>query len=258
MVIQAAGVAPYAPSKAIVDVIQRYRDRDIPQPLTVESLHRISVSESLAPRVLQALKLLELVNDEGRVTPRFKELKKVATSDFKPAVVDILRSAYAEVFAIVDPANAAYEQVRDAFRTFKPAGQRDRMVSLFLGLLEFAEYSETLPQARLSRATQASHTGIPSPPKATRASNSSDVHKQSLSAEQTPRAQNATCTTVLLGTAGSVTLVLDVNLLELRGEDRNFVLDLVDRIQDYQGRSQLCSESRAGHLPDSTAGGTPS
>lgn len=61
---------------------------------------------------------------------------------------------YADVFEVVEPANATLEQIQDAFRSFTPQGQRDRMVSLFLSLLEYAEYSDSLPSVRASGGTR--------------------------------------------------------------------------------------------------------
>ncbi len=40
--------------------------------------------------------------------------------------------------------------------------------------------------------------------------------------------------TIQLGNGGSLTLSLDVNILELKGKDRIFVFDLIDKIEDYE------------------------
>jgi hypothetical protein len=45
-----------------------------------------------------------------------------------------LKGAYAEVFAFVDPAKDDDIKIRDAFRSYNPAGQQERMVTLFQGL----------------------------------------------------------------------------------------------------------------------------
>jgi hypothetical protein len=45
---------------------------------------------------------------------------------------------YGEILEIADPASATYEQVEDAFRGHTPAGQRTRMVTLFIGLCDYA------------------------------------------------------------------------------------------------------------------------
>src|SRR5205807_6202975 len=67
----------------------------------------------------------------------FRELKE-AGADYKPRLEQIVRTAYASVFEIVDPATDTDEQVEHAFRKFLPDAQRDKMVTLFLGLCEEA------------------------------------------------------------------------------------------------------------------------
>ena len=56
MVMVANGPAAYGPAKTIISLIERFRGPGLPFPLSVESLPRVSVSESLAPRTLQSLK----------------------------------------------------------------------------------------------------------------------------------------------------------------------------------------------------------
>jgi hypothetical protein len=49
-----------------------------------------------------------------------------------------LNASYADALTFIDPATATETEVRDAFRGYKPHGQQDRMVTLFLGLFEAA------------------------------------------------------------------------------------------------------------------------
>lgn len=163
MVMMANGPGAYGPAKAVISVIERFRGAGLPAVLTVESLPRVSVSESLAPRTLQSLKLLDMIDERGKPTQQFEDLRRAPTAEFKPELIDLLKSAYAPVFEVVEPANATYEQVQDAFRSFTPQGQRDRMVSLFLSLLEYAEYSDSLPSVRSSSSAR-SAVGSPTPP----------------------------------------------------------------------------------------------
>lgn len=145
MAISLDGTAPYAPTSAIVEVINRHRNGILQSPVTLQTLERLGVSESIRPRTLQALKLLDLTDEDGNLTPEFQGLRKVPTPEFLPSLATMLRATYAEVFAIVDPSNATFQQVHDAFRGFSPAGQIDRMVWLFLGLLEFTQQWPNLP-----------------------------------------------------------------------------------------------------------------
>jgi len=163
MVMVANGPAAYGPAKTIISLIERFRGPGLPFPLSVESLPRVSVSESLAPRTLQSLKLLGLVDEHGKSTPQFEDLRRAPTAEYKSELIDLLKSAYEPVFEVVEPANATYDQVQDAFRSFNPQGQRDRMVSLFLSLLEYAEYSDSLPSVRSSGSARSAGTNPTQP-----------------------------------------------------------------------------------------------
>jgi hypothetical protein len=139
MPLEAGGNAPYAPAPAVLDVIKRYRDRGLTIPFTTDILIRAGVTDSLAPRTLQALRLLELVNDDGQPTEALDALAKAPTeSEYQERFASLIRGVYAEVFAFVDPAEEGQERIRGAFRGFTPRGQQERMVRLFLGLAAHA------------------------------------------------------------------------------------------------------------------------
>ncbi len=41
--------APYAPAKAVLGVVERFRDRGLPEPLTTGALEQVGVPASMAP-----------------------------------------------------------------------------------------------------------------------------------------------------------------------------------------------------------------
>lgn len=138
MPIQPNSTAPYAPAATVLSVIDRARDRGLPTPVTKEVLMRAGVSDSLVPRTLQALQLLELINDDGTWTQNLETLRRAPEAEVGTRLAEIIRSVYADVFQYVDPAKDSNTQVRDAFRSYSPHGQQDRMVTLFLGLCQRA------------------------------------------------------------------------------------------------------------------------
>ncbi len=251
--LQIDGPAPYGPATTVVAVIEQYRQRGLPQPLTLDGLGRVGVSESLRPRVLATLKQLGLIDTDGMVTDDFEALRRAATPEFKPLLVDFIRSVYGEVFTVVDPAGATYQQVHDAFRQFTPVGQIDRMVALFLGLLEYAEYSDDLPSARPagSGAGSGGSRGGGSAP----AKKAAPTKKAAPGKPPTQRpdpaepGRSAYSTTVTLG-AGTVTLGVDVNPLLLVGEDREFFFGLVDKIEARRSQTPAGNPAGSGHAAD--------
>jgi Family of unknown function (DUF5343) len=130
--------APYAPAKAVLAVIERFRDRGLPDPLTTSSLEQIGIQASNAPRTLQALRFLGLVDEGGNRLPAFEGLRTAKTTEYPDQLAEILRAAYLPIFTITDPAEDTDVQISDAFRGFQPSSQREKMVSLFMALCRAA------------------------------------------------------------------------------------------------------------------------
>ncbi|MBW3537070.1 MAG: DUF5343 domain-containing protein [Actinobacteria bacterium] len=138
MAILTGGTAPYAPPSAVIEVIERYRERGIQTPITTEVLERIGVPESLSNRTMQALRLLDFVGGDGAPTEELVRLGRAPADEYKSGLQNLLVNVYAEVYSFADPATDGIDRIRDAFRAYNPRGQQERMVTLFLGLCEWA------------------------------------------------------------------------------------------------------------------------
>lgn len=138
MPVTQAQSGPYAPAPAIMGVVERYRDRGLPTPVTAEVLARAGVSESLVPRTLYALQVLDLIDEAGKPTPVLEKIKLAPQGEYQGRLGEWLNGAYAELLQFVDPATADETAIRDAFRGYRPHGQADRMVTLFIGLFRAA------------------------------------------------------------------------------------------------------------------------
>jgi hypothetical protein len=102
-----------------------------------EVLARAGVSRSLVPRTLQSLVTLELIDENQMPTETLQNLRRVAEPEFQNALAAWISTVYADVLSFVDPTDNE-TAIRDAFRSYNPAGQHQRMVSLFLGLCRAA------------------------------------------------------------------------------------------------------------------------
>lgn len=163
MAVTTANPAPYAPASAIIGLVEKYRNKGLPKPFTADVLVRAGVSESLVPRTQQALVALELMNESGEPSETLEGLRLAAEAEFKPRLAEWVKSVYAEVFSYIN-ANDDERAVRDAFRFYKPIGQQDRMVSLFLNLCREAnlrndDQSVSTPRRSARKATES--TGGP-------------------------------------------------------------------------------------------------
>jgi hypothetical protein len=143
--ITSGGTAPYAPTKAVLDVIHAWRDRPVPTPITAEVVEKIGVPASIVPRTMQAFRLLDLLDKAGNPTPAMQDLRKAGGDEYRARLAEIIRGAYAEVLIYRDPAVDSADKIEDAFRSFEPVGMRDRMVRLFLGLCKEAGIIENAP-----------------------------------------------------------------------------------------------------------------
>jgi hypothetical protein len=138
MPIRTGAAAPYAPPATVLQVIAALRDRGLTTPITSEVLLRAGISDSLVPRTLRTLTGLELIDEEGRLTPAMDALRRAPSADFQTRLAEHVRAVYEEVFQFTDPAKDDSKRIADAFRVYEPIGQRGRMVTLFLGLCEAA------------------------------------------------------------------------------------------------------------------------
>src|SRR6266496_2490907 len=103
MAIVHEGPAPYAPVAHVLRAIEHYREKG-PQAFSKELLERLGYPAAYATRTMRALKLLDLIDDDGTPTDSFKELKRATAEEYAPRLEQIVRTAYAEVFEVVDPA----------------------------------------------------------------------------------------------------------------------------------------------------------
>lgn len=150
MAIHHDGPAPYGPPASVIEVLEAYRNRGLPTPITTEVLARVGVSDALSNRVFNSLRLLDLTDEEGHPTDILAALKLARGEDeYKERLGEWLRGAYADVLQFADPAVDTVEKVTEAFRGLTPDGQRSRMVTLMLGLFRYAGLIEgDVPRAK--------------------------------------------------------------------------------------------------------------
>jgi hypothetical protein len=157
--------APYTPASTVVNLLKRFRDKGLAIPVTPEVLLRAGVPESLLQRTMQALQLLELITEDGQATEVLKKIRSVSEKDYKATLAAWIKQVYADVFSFVDPATEDETAVRDAFRTYLPHAQQERMVKLFLalcaeaGLAPETKKAESKPRARTASASTPTSRG---------------------------------------------------------------------------------------------------
>src|SRR5262245_32378107 len=100
MPVTADRPAPYAPGSAVLDVIDRHRNRGLPSPINSEVLGRAGIAQTLIPRVLQSLVTLDLIDAEtGAPTPTFEAIRRAPETEYRARLAEWLKGAYADVFS---------------------------------------------------------------------------------------------------------------------------------------------------------------
>jgi hypothetical protein len=130
--------APYAPPENLERVFARVRSNGWPARLNQDYLLAVGLSEGNIPRVIAGLKFIGVIADDQTVTDLGTSIHLASEEEWPLVLQSALRTAYADVFRVVNPEDATRRAVRDAFRPMKPSGQQDRMVTMFLGLCVLA------------------------------------------------------------------------------------------------------------------------
>ena len=138
MPVTADKPAPYAPAPSVLSILERNRNKGLPSIVDLDFLARAGVPVSLAPRTIQSLQALDLIGEDGKPTEVMEGLRLAPEAEYRDRMADWLRNAYSDALSIVEPESATEVQLRDAFRTYRPAGQVSRMITLFQGLFAAA------------------------------------------------------------------------------------------------------------------------
>ncbi|MGN7190933.1 DUF5343 domain-containing protein [Curtobacterium sp. SAFR-003] len=242
--IEPGGVAPYAPWSAIMRVLTAKRRNPTLTRFGPQELSDLGIRESLVARTLQALKLLELVDEQDVATEAFEGLATPSRADFSSKLGALLRRVYAPIFAQVDPTRASQEEVTEAFMHFGPPSQRDRMVTLFTYLLREARMTPSGGPPGLTIEASAQVEGAGEKQARIRSKELEEAMEAEASRRRprpswasmvsTPSPGSPSRHRLQLASGGSIDIGLNVDLFSLSKEDRDFVMDLVDRVTNYK------------------------
>jgi hypothetical protein len=179
-------------------------------------------------QILMALRFLGLVDDEDRPTEMLHLL--VDNKESRAAgLFTLLQSSYAELLKH-DLTKMSPKMVEDAMEQYNVTGETKRKaVTFFLKAAKFAE----IPMHPLL-SSQVRNTG----PRKRRAKRPGYVAEMNGAADPSfsprPLTANGSEKSVRLSNGGKLTVSISADPFTLPAEDRKFVFELIDKLQEYE------------------------
>jgi hypothetical protein len=223
----------YVPFSRFVNLLDRLESAGIP-PRIERSQWGASMSGALGGQLFSSLRFLELIDGAGQPLPALAEL--VPKEKRRSALANLLRRRYGGIFDAADPGHAKRGHLDQAFTAAFTVGgdTRRKAVTFFLKASDYAGVQLSkdvdLRASPRRRSGRGPRNGI-----AQRLPGANYSHSDSdgWSEHGTDAAQNGQyARTLVLGTHGSITLAIRVNLLTLNDEYRTKLLRLIDAFRD--------------------------
>jgi hypothetical protein len=125
---------PYAAASNVVGALQRARTRNLPDKIDDDFLRIVGIPDIVFGRVIEALRFLGMTEENGEPSDTFKAIGAATDEEYRSILEGVVREAYREDFARIDPGQDPQARIVDAFKPYQPRSQTNRMVMLFLGL----------------------------------------------------------------------------------------------------------------------------
>lgn len=224
---------PYTSFVSFTNLLDWLKDVGVPAQLD-RSFWGAKYSGSAGSQLMIALRHLNLLEEETPL-PRLEEIANAEEDDRKTMLAGILKETYPDVFSI-DLQRATPRMLEDAFGEIGGGSPtRRKAISFFINACKFADIPLSSSVSKKARNRSAG-TGV----KPRREANSkqsrgnSEEVLESDKQKASSQTLNQSLRTLQLNSGGSLTLSLDVNLFDLNKPDRDFVMELVERVQEYE------------------------
>lgn len=226
--------APYVAFATFDNFISERAERPEMLPPRIDPTVMTGMSGGTQSQLKIALRFFGLVDeDAGDATdPSLGELVKLDNDGRRERYGVLLQERYPEALEL-SAATGTAGQLSELFtRLYGHTGStRDKAIRFFLQMAEHAGVAVS-PYFAVPRATPTAKKR-----KAAAVAAQAQPPAPVSPAPVTPASRNSR--TVALGSGGAVTLSYDVDLFDLSDGDRDFVLDLVDKLRKYEAARQL-------------------
>jgi hypothetical protein len=240
----AAPVPPYSSFTTVRHLIERMEQHGVPG--RIDNTYLVGMAGGTQSQVKHALRSLDLINDDGTVTPRLIDLVK-HPEDRARLLGQLLRERYPRLTDLGQSATRG--QLDESLKSYGLNGATARKAASFF--IAAATYAQ-LPLSPYFPAARSGSGG----PGATRTRRNPGKRKQPApAAGDTTDAQDSPgtdySTRVKVGNAGTVMLTVNINPIKLSEPDRDFFFELVDRMKAYAS-AQTPPAGNGGAADDST------
>jgi hypothetical protein len=217
----AVGIPPYVAYRSFENFLAELKARGLPSRIDRSILsHKSGTVQS---QLLLAFRYLDLLSDSGRPTEKLRALVASEGATRKDLLREIVKSAYGIVFlSDIDLRSATSTQVEELFQQAGASGETvRRCMAFFLAAARSAgiPFSTYLKPHRGKKPSTRSSNGTTS--------------KVALPDESTRTESALVAKKVHLKSGGSLTLELSFDVFDLTQEDRQFVFDLIDQLNEY-------------------------
>jgi len=213
--------APYPPFTTFLNTLDHLNTIGVPH--IIDRTVFPSLSGIMKSQVLGAYKFLGLIDEHGKPTSDLASL--TSSKDRKTTLRDILKKRY-DALVSLDLTKVSPTQFDRVIAEYNVNGATQRKAKSFF--LKAAQLAELPLSPLLTQKTRSSGGG--------RRRKSNDTKEQIVIKPPANGNQNDSgkSKTITLQSGGQLTLSLTVNLFDLEGPDREFVFDIIDKIQNYQ------------------------
>ncbi len=184
-------------------------------------------SGGLQSHTLNAFKFLGLIDEKGKVQPRLEALVGAKGEDKKDVIKEIIIEKYGEAVHLGE-INASFQQLSEHFRGFGvQGGTLEMVIRFFLDACKYVGIKGSPLWATARKTQRRSRKGES---QGGAKSDAGYVTPLTGAADENTRAN---IQTVQLKSGGTLSLSVNVDLISLSQEDREWVFKMIDQFKEY-------------------------
>ncbi len=229
-------VPPYISYATFVTCLDWLKEMPVIPSQLDRSLWAGKFAGSTGSQLMSGLKFLRLLDSKNTPLPRLAELAQAGANDRKALMREILKESYGA--DLVD--NLATKTPKMVDEALEYLGTTDgthrKAVSFFVNGAKVNDLQVPSAIAKKARVKASKTRGR----RQTAANGSRESGENNAKADPSkapttaPKHQEGSTKTVALRSGGTVSVSVSVNLLELSPDDRNWVFEVIDKLQEYE------------------------